>query len=63
NDTLVHHNPLQRPAAPDQDTVSVQLEAGWNKLLVKVVEVLGAWGFYLRIPDPEGELTFSTSPR
>ncbi len=63
NDVLVHHNAAQRPAAPDQDRISVQLRQGWNKLLVKVVEVLGAWGFYLRIPDPEKELTFSTSPR
>ncbi|MBC7187365.1 MAG: DUF2961 domain-containing protein, partial [Calditrichaeota bacterium] len=63
NDVLVHHNPALRPPAPDQDQVTVELRAGWNKLLVKVVDVLGFWGFYLRIPDPEGELLFSTTPK
>lgn len=63
NDTLVHHNPVLRPPAPDQDQTTVDLQAGWNKLLVKVVEVLGFWGFYLRIPDPFGELLFSTTPQ
>jgi len=63
NDVLVHHNPILRPPAPDQDRVSVELKAGWNKILVKVVEVLGFWGFYLRIPDPQSEFRFSTIPQ
>lgn len=58
NDKLVHDRFILRGAAPDQDTVAVVLEKGWNKLLLKIENNLGGWGFYCRIPDPTGELTF-----
>ena len=54
NDELVHTNPAYRGAYPDQDKVKVDLEPGWNKVLVKVLQGAGGWGFYLRFADPDG---------
>jgi hypothetical protein len=62
NDVLVHTNPAYRGAYPDQDRVSVNLKAGWNKVLIKVLQGAGGWGFYLRIPDPKGEYRWSARP-
>ncbi|MDD8020182.1 MAG: DUF2961 domain-containing protein [Acidobacteriota bacterium] len=59
NDVLVHTNPAYRGAYPDQDRISVNLMAGWNKVLIKVLQGSGGWGFYLRIPDPGGEYRWS----
>ncbi|MDZ7260573.1 MAG: DUF2961 domain-containing protein [candidate division KSB1 bacterium] len=61
NDQLVHDHLVKRGAAPDQDRVPVTLVKGWNKILIKVEEAGGAWGFYFRVPDPEGKLKFSPS--
>lgn len=60
NGVIVHENPILRPAAPDQDRVEVTLKRGWNGILIKIEEGLGWWGFYLRIPNPDGDLKFST---
>jgi len=62
NDLLVHTNPSYRGAYPDQDRVRVNLKAGWNKILIKVLQGGGAWGYYLRIPDPKNEFRWSPSP-
>jgi hypothetical protein len=59
NDELVHTNPVYRAAAPDQDRVPVSLKKGWNKVLIKVLQGGGGWGYYLRISDPEAELRWS----
>lgn len=60
NEKLVHSNPAYRGAYPDQDKVPVKLKRGWNKLLVKVLQGAGGWGFYIRFIDPEGKLRCST---
>ena len=60
NDTLIHSNPAYRGAYPDQDKIAVELRQGWNKLLVKVLQGGGGWGFYLRFVDPRGDLRWST---
>lgn len=60
NDNLIHTNPAYRGAYPDQDTITVMLRKGWNKLLVKVLQGGGGWGFYARFIDPEGVLRPST---
>lgn len=60
NDTLIHSNPAYRGAYPDQDNMAVELRQGWNKLLVKVLQGGGGWGFYLRFVDPRGDLRWST---
>lgn len=50
----------------DQDAAPVWLQAGWNRLLVKVGELKGKWGFRLRVTDLEGaplpNLTVDPSP-
>jgi hypothetical protein len=62
NDTLVHTNPTYRGAYPDQDRVQVNIKAGWNKILIKVLQGSGGWGYYLRIPDPKNEYRWSLKP-
>jgi WD40 repeat protein len=49
NGQLVHDHPESRLAAPDQDAVAVTLEAGWNTLLARVVNITGPHSLYLRI--------------
>jgi hypothetical protein len=41
-------------AARDQTTAPVQLVAGWNRVLVKVVNDRRLWGFYFNLTDPQG---------
>lgn len=60
NDELVHTNPAYRGAYPDQDRISVSLKKGWNKLLIKVLQGGGGWGYYVRFVDPEGQLRWKT---
>lgn len=62
NDALVHTNPTYRGAYPDQDRIKVRLNAGWNKILIKVLQGAGGWGYYLRIPDPKKEYRWSSKP-
>jgi len=44
-----------RGAAPDQNTIDINLQSGINTLLVKVQEGYGDWGFYARITDASGK--------
>ena len=43
----------------DADYVPVDLEAGWNTLLVKLVNNHGNWYFVLHLFDEEGDLRFA----
>jgi hypothetical protein len=63
NDRLVHERWIKRGPSPDQDTVMVHLQKGWNKVLIKVEQGQGAWGLYCRIPNPRGDLVFSAEPK
>ena len=63
NDELVHSNPAYRAHSPDQDKFKVTLQPGWNKVLIKVLQGAGGWGFYLRLADPEGSLVYATEPK
>ncbi|MEM2878548.1 MAG: glucoamylase family protein [Candidatus Hadarchaeales archaeon] len=52
NDELVHENHALRSATKDQDVIEgIRLQAGFNKILVKVCNESGGWGFYLRFTD------------
>ncbi|HOI44513.1 MAG TPA: DUF2961 domain-containing protein [Candidatus Aminicenantes bacterium] len=62
NDTLVHSNAVTRSASPDQDRIAVALKTGWNKLLIKVLQGAGGWGFYLRVADPDLALKWALQP-
>jgi hypothetical protein len=63
NGEIVHTNPAYRAAEPDLDRVPVRLKKGWNKVLIKVLQGAGGWGFYLRIADPEGALRYALKPQ
>jgi len=63
NDELVHSNPAYRAHSPDQDKVKVSLKPGWNKMLIKVLQGAGGWGFYLRLADPDGRLEYALEPK
>lgn len=62
NGILVHTNPVYRAAGPDLDRVAVRLNRGWNKVLIKVLQGAGGWGYYVRFADPEGELRYALRP-
>jgi hypothetical protein len=62
NDELVHTNPAYRPAVPDQDRFPVNLKKGWNKVLIKVLQGAGGWGYYFRFSDPRSELRWGLRP-
>jgi hypothetical protein len=59
NGREVWRNRVLRSARPDDDTFMVELQKGWNEVLLKVVDHTGDWGFYLRIIDPDRTLQFS----
>jgi hypothetical protein len=63
NDALVHSNPAYRGCYPDLDKVKISVRKGWNKLLIKVLQGAGGWGFYLRFADPDGVLRYGTEPK
>jgi len=63
NDALVHSNPAYRAHYPDQDKVKVPLRKGWNKLLIKVLQGAGGWGFSLRFADPDAGLRYAVEPK
>jgi len=58
NDELVWSNPCIRGLQPNQDSVPATLREGWNKILLKVANNLGVWGFYFQIVDRKGEFRF-----
>jgi len=58
NGKLVHDNRVDRGLQPDQDTVSVSLKKGPNRVLVKVDQGIGDWGFCLRFRDPDDVLKY-----
>jgi hypothetical protein len=52
NDKLIHFNGTARGRAADQDAVAnLTLNAGWNRLLIKVENQGGAWGFLARFAE------------
>jgi len=56
-------------AKPGQFITPIELQAGWNEVLVKVTEGTGEWRFYFELLDPlaraplEGVLFRTTDPR
>ena len=58
NGKLVHFNSVVRGCYPDQDIFPVQLKRGRNRVLIKVSQFTGGWGFYLRVPDPNNQITY-----
>jgi tetratricopeptide (TPR) repeat protein len=54
NDDLVWQAYRSDEAVLDHDIVTVFLRRGDNKLLMKVTNSIGDWGFYLRMTDEKG---------
>jgi len=54
NGETVLESHMLRQARVDEDRVPIRLRRGLNRLLLKVKEYGGAWGFYARLADPEG---------
>ena len=59
---LVHTNPVYRAAEPDLDRVDVRLRKGWNKVLIKILQGAGGWGYYARFADPDSVLRYALKP-
>lgn len=54
NGELVHSINTVRWVEPGQDVVGVSLQAGWNELLLKIVNGSGGWGACARLRQPDG---------
>ena len=64
NGEMVFNQRVRRTAIdPDQNNTGITLQAGWNRLLVKVDQESGGWGFYMRLlakgGKPLSDVTFA----
>jgi hypothetical protein len=41
---------------PDNLAIPVRLQAGVNRILLKVADLDGGWAFMVRVADPAGDL-------
>ncbi len=46
---------VRRPADPNQTSQPMHLRVGWNRLLVKVDQGVGGWGFFMRLQTRDGK--------
>jgi CubicO group peptidase (beta-lactamase class C family) len=53
NGELIHENSASRALTPDEDVFALKLRKGTNRLLLKVVNDQGAWGYTVRTLSPE----------
>jgi CubicO group peptidase (beta-lactamase class C family) len=58
NGQLVHRAARDRGLVADSDRFDLALDRGQNRLVVKVDNVAGAWGFALRVLDEAGQARF-----
>jgi hypothetical protein len=54
NGKQIHRNPVDRGWTVDQDQIPTRLEAGVNRILVKVLQGGGQWAVSVRITDKSG---------
>ena len=55
NGQKVHAYLSPRIARPDEDKVPIHLKKGWNEIVLKIGQVGGDWGFYMRILGKDGK--------
>jgi hypothetical protein len=58
NGAVVHEHRVDRGLVPDEDEVAVNLNQGANRILVKVDQGGGEWGFCLRLRDERDVLVY-----
>ena len=63
NDTEVFRKLTIRGAGADQDTVVLHLSPGWNKLVMKIENNYGGFGFFARVRDDSESLQFDPLKR
>src|SRR5262249_30889039 len=63
NGKLVHSKILVRVLAPNQDIVPVVLQPGENRLLMKIVNLAGGYGFYFSTREKEKDERLEESMR
>ena len=52
NGQVIHHHEIGRPYIPDSDRLTARLQPGRNRLLVKIDNYHGTWGFGLAVSKP-----------
>ena len=57
NDKEVASYGSAKSSEVDGDMIKVSLKKGWNKIMLKVSDTWGAWGFYFRVTDLRGNST------
>jgi len=66
NDLEVYRNDVGRAYTPKEDRCPIKLKKGSNKLLVKISQGVGMWGFGMHVESPDGdpipEVTVSLEP-
>jgi hypothetical protein len=55
NGKQVIGHPGYQAAHPDQERAEIQLQAGWNEVLLKVGTGMGGWGFFCDLLGPDGQ--------
>lgn len=55
NGEQVHSKLVPRGFTPEEDSVPIQLKKGSNRVLVKVIEISGGWGFAARLFGLDGK--------
>jgi tetratricopeptide (TPR) repeat protein len=59
NGELLYEFPRGRPPQPDADVIPARLRAGWNVVLVKVVNYTGRHGLFLRLSVEPADLVMA----
>jgi hypothetical protein len=55
NDSLVFGNKIFRACQADDDAVRIHLHKGANKIMAKILQDVGGWGFQFRVADMNGD--------
>jgi HEAT repeat protein len=55
NNSIVFAKNIGRPLEADSDEADVTLNQGWNRLVLKVTQNTGGWGYCIRFTSPGGE--------
>jgi len=54
NGERVHQNNAARPVTVDEDKVTVTLREGTNRIVLKVLQGGGQWGYTVRVMTSDG---------